>query len=310
MIDRAIAKAQGLRQSGAIAVVDAGGNVVSIARMNDSPVASIRVSRAKAYVSAVQGRPSAGLAATARERPEIFSAFQAILPYEAFPGPGGMPILKGGRVVGGIATGGGIGPYTEIPGVDPARLIVDGQRANAEDLVICTALGIPYQSQHGDRELRETWPRTGSPDSDVPLGRDQARRYADAAIQHASELGVPVGVAVVDEMGRMILVDKMDDAPLVSADMAEAKAMTALKFQRPTSGLTEEFRGRSARMRAIERMGRFTILAMGGGIPLQKDGRCIGAIGVTGSGASVARYGGRRTNDEEIALAAIGEAER
>jgi uncharacterized protein GlcG (DUF336 family) len=98
----------------------------------------------------------------------------------------------------------------------------------------------------------------------------------------------------------------MDDAPLVSADMAEAKAMTALKFQRPTSGLTEEFRGNSARLRAIERMARFTILAMGGGIPLMDNGRCIGAIGVSGSGASVNRLGGRRVNDEQIALAAIG----
>ncbi len=307
MIDRAVAKARELRQAGAIVVADAGGNVVSIARMDDSPVASVHVSRAKAYVAAVQGRPTAALAATARERPEIFSAFQAILPHEPFPGPGGMPILKGGRVVGGIATGGGIGPYTEIPGVDPARLIIDGVQANAEDLVICTALGIPYQSQHGDRALPETWSRGGSPIGEVPLGLAEVRRYADRAIQHAATIGVPVGVAVVDEMGRLILVDKMDDAPLVSADMAEAKAMTALKFQRPTSGLTEEFRGHSARMRAIERMARFTILAMGGGIPLVKDGRCVGAIGVSGSGASVGRYGARRTNDEEIATAAIAD---
>ena len=92
------ALAQRLRDR-AIVVVDAGGNVVSIVRMDDGPVASIAVSRAKAYLAAVQGRPTAAFAANAHERPEIFSAFQAILPRQPFPGAGGMPILKNGRVV-------------------------------------------------------------------------------------------------------------------------------------------------------------------------------------------------------------------
>src|SRR5713226_4403913 len=51
MVDRAVEKARELRQAGAIVIVDAGGNVVSISRMDDSPVSSIQVSRAKAYVA-------------------------------------------------------------------------------------------------------------------------------------------------------------------------------------------------------------------------------------------------------------------
>src|SRR5437660_109228 len=47
-----------LRQAGAIVVVDAGGRVVAISRMDDSPVASVYVSLAKAYLAAVQGRPT------------------------------------------------------------------------------------------------------------------------------------------------------------------------------------------------------------------------------------------------------------
>ena len=136
-------------------------SVVSISRMDDGPAASVHVSRANAYAAAVQGRPTAAFAANARERPEIFYAFQNILPRQPFPGPGGMPIVKGSRVVGGIATGGGIGPYTEIAGLDPSKLRVDGVQANAEDLVICTALGIPYESQHGDRSSTPGHARTG-----------------------------------------------------------------------------------------------------------------------------------------------------
>lgn len=305
MIERGVALARDLRQAGAIVVVDAGGNVVSISRMNDSPVASVHVSRAKAYLAAVQGRPTAALAANARERPEIFSAFQHILPRQPFPGPGGMPILKGGRVVGGIATGGGIGPYTEIEGVDPAKLRVDGVQANAEDLVICTALGIPYHSQHGDRQLRETWSRGGSPVAPVPLGLTEGRDYANRAITRAREAGVPIGVAVVDEVGRLIQVDRMDESPLVSADLAEAKAMTALKFRRATSTLAEEFRGHSARLQAVEKLVRFTILALGGGVPILKEGRQVGAIGVSGSGARVTQEGAGGSMDAEIATAAL-----
>ena len=303
MIDRAVEKARELRQAGAIVIVDAGGNTVTISRMDDAPVSSIQVSRAKAYVAAVQGRPTTAMAATARERPEIFSAFQHILPHQPFPGPGGVPIFKEGRPVGGIATGGGIGPFTEIPGVDPAQLMVGDVQANAEDLVICTALGIPYQSQHGDRALRETWSRSGSPTEPVPLGLAEAKRYADRAMEQAAALGLPIGVAVIDEMGRLIQMDRVDESALVSAEMAEAKAMTALKFRRPSGALTEEFRGGSPRLQAIEKLAGFTILAMGGGLPIVKGGRLVGAIGVSGSGAG--REGPDRVRDEDIASAAL-----
>jgi uncharacterized protein GlcG (DUF336 family) len=299
MIARGVAKAAELRQAGAIVVVDAGGNVVSISRMDDSPVASVAVSRAKAYLAAVQGRPTAGFAANAHDRPEIFAAFQAILRHQPFPGPGGMPILKNGRAVGGIATGAGIGPFTEIPGLDPSALSVDGTTANAEDLVISTALGIPYQSQHGERALRA--PGDGSiPLGPVPLGLADALRYADRVIARAEQAGVRVGVAIVDEVGRLIQTDRMDGSPLVSCEMAEAKALSAAKFQRATSTLTAEFRSHSARLEAIEKIAGFTILAMGGGVPIMKDGRMVGAIGVSGSGAAGAAGG-----DEPIAIAAI-----
>jgi uncharacterized protein GlcG (DUF336 family) len=302
MIARGVALAHELHLMGAIVVVDAGGWVVSASRMDDSPLAAMAVSKAKAYLAAVQGRPTANLAANAHERPEIFAAYQAILPHQPFPGPGGMPIMKNGRAVGGIATGAGIGPFTEILGVDPSKLTANGAPANAEDLVICTALRIPYASQHGDRALRA--PGDGVlPQGPVPLGLETALRYADRAIAKATEAGTCVGVAIVDELGRLIHTDRMDGAALVSCEMAEAKALSAAKFKRPTSALTDEFRSHSARMEAIEKLGGFTILAMAGGVPIMQDGRMIGAIGVSGSGAFGAAGG-----DEPIALAAIEEA--
>jgi uncharacterized protein GlcG (DUF336 family) len=304
MIARGIAKAGELKQAGTIVVVDAGGNTVSISRMDDSPLAAVAVSRAKAYLAAVQGRPTANFAANVRERPEIFAAYQAILPRQPFPGPGGMPIMKQGRCVGGIATGAGIGPFTEVLGLDPGKLMADVKPANAEDLVISAALGAPYRNQHGDRAIRA--PGDGTrPEGAVPLSLADALRYADRVIAKAHAVGVRVGVAVVDEMGRLIQSDRMDGAPLVSCEMAEAKALTAAKFQRPTSTLTEEFRAGSPRLQAVEKLAGFTILAMGGGVPILRDGRMIGAIGVSGSGAFRDREA--TGGDEDLAFAAIDE---
>ncbi len=301
MIGRGVAVAKRLRQAGTIVVTDAGGNAVSISRMDDAPIGSLPVSRAKAYLAAIQGRPTAVFANNAKERPEIYSAFQHILRRQPFPGPGGMPIFKNGRVVGGIATGGGIGPYNEIPGVDRSEHTVDGVLANAEDLVICTALGIPYASQHGERPLRS--PREEMPVGELPLGLEEALHYADRAIAEAAKEGLRIGVAVVDELGRLIQNDRMDGSPLISCELAEAKAMTACKMQRPSGAVAEEFKAPSGRLQAIEKTAGFTLLGVGGGVPIVKGGRMVGAIGVSGSGAM--RAGSEPVRDEDIAKAAI-----
>src|SRR5438067_736034 len=78
IIDRAVAKARELYQAGAFVVMDAGGNVVSISAMEGGLTASVWVSRAKAYVAAVQREPSARRAANWQRNAAGFSAFQRI----------------------------------------------------------------------------------------------------------------------------------------------------------------------------------------------------------------------------------------
>lgn len=304
LIARGLEKAADLHLVGAIAVVDAGGNVVSTSRMDGGSAASVYVARAKAATAAVLGRPTAMLTGGAADSAELAAELGALLPRKLFSESGGMPIWQDGRLVGGIGAGGGIGPYTEIPGVGPEQLMVNGMQVNAEDLVICTALGVPYESQHGDRPLRlDNWP-SGS-EVAVAVSLAEAVRCADRAIAAAGEAGVRIGVAVVDEVGRLIQADRMDGSPLISAELAEAKALTALKFQRATSGLAEEFQARSGRLRAIERIIGTTILAVGGGVPIIRKGRLVGGIGVSGSGAVPGSGAGRR--DEDLARAAAEE---
>ena len=124
----------------------------------------------------------------------------------------------------------------------------------------------------------------------------EARRYADAAIRAAGEQGLRVSVSVVDEGGVLLQLDRMDGALLVSPDVATAKAVTALSFQRPTSALAEIGRGNPDLLSSLQKAAQFAIVAVGGGMPIVRDGTVVGAIGVSGSSSE---------QDEALARAAL-----
>src|SRR5918999_1687426 len=63
----------------------------------------------------------------------------------------------------------------------------------------------------------------------------QAIAYVDRGIARASELGLKLSFVVVDEFGQLVQLERMDGASLMSPDIAEAKALTALNFNAPTS---------------------------------------------------------------------------
>src|SRR5687768_18612019 len=63
---------------------------------------------------------------------------------------------------------------------------------------------------------------------------DEALACNDRGIAKAKELGVQVALVVVDEFGQLVQLDRMDGASLMSPDVAEAKAITALNFKLPT----------------------------------------------------------------------------
>jgi glc operon protein GlcG len=131
------------------------------------------------------------------------------------------------------------------------------------------------------------------------LTLDDARRYADAAIAAARAQDLRVAVAVVDEGGLLLQLDRMDGALLMGPDVALAKAVTALNFQRPTSSVAELARANPDLVRSLQQAVRFSIIAAGGGLPISRDGAVVGAIGVSGATAE---------QDEGLARAALGEA--
>lgn len=296
IIDRAVAKARELSVAGAFVVMDAGGNVVSISVMEGSPTVSVLVSRAKAYVAAVMREPSARRASNWHRNQVGFLAFQRLLRDEIFAGPGAMPIEKEGRVVGSLSTGGGLGPFTEIPGVDPSLLMVGDTPANAEDLVISHALQVPYRNQHPDVE-KLVGRRNLAPPDDLPHTLAVARGIADRALEGARQAAVPVGVAVVDELGQLVQMDRMDGAGISAADLAEATARTALDFHCATSEMERRFT--AEQLAQIREVARYRVVTIPGGMPIVRNGRVVGAVGVSGSG--------RPQTDEAIARQAAAE---
>jgi uncharacterized protein GlcG (DUF336 family) len=286
IVDRALSKARELKLAGAFVILDAGGGLVTLSRVGECAASAVWVARAKAYVSAMQRAPSARAATNWSQRPAIFAAYQQLMQADIFPGPGAMPIRKNGRVVGAISTGGGgVGPWTEIPGVPAEALTADGAAANAEDLVIAFALQIAYENQHPDVTRLVGVPVDERHDG-LPHSLESARAHADRAIETARSKGWKAAVAIVDEVGQLMQMDRMDGAPPMAPDLAEAKAITSLNYGRPTADV-----GKTVsvdRLQEIREIVGFKFLAGGGGVPIVRDGQVVGAVGVHGGGGGEA----------------------
>ncbi len=119
---------------------------------------------------------------------------------------------------------------------------------------------------------------------------DGAKKVAADAVAFAKANNAPGGsIAIVDNGGNLIYLERLDNTFVASADVAIQKARTAAQFKAPSKKLEDAVNnGRNA----LITVGR-TFLQ--GGIPIIYDGQVIGAIGVSGA-ASAAQ-------DEEIAIA-------
>jgi glc operon protein GlcG len=121
----------------------------------------------------------------------------------------------------------------------------------------------------------------------------EAARVAMSACEAAAvENGWRVVIAVVDEGGHAVLVQRLDGAQWSSIDTAVGKARAATAWKRPTRLLEESINnGRTAFLSIYQGMA-----LLQGGVPIEIDGQVIGAIGVSGVKAS---------DDEAIALAGV-----
>lgn len=115
------------------------------------------------------------------------------------------------------------------------------------------------------------------------LSLSLARQGLDASIKHAqNQLRVPVNISIVSPALQLITFASMDDAKLTSIDIAHNKAFTAAGHRAPTSVYDGKRVGPGGPIYGIQHSnnGRFTTIA--GGVPVMVDGKCVGAIGVSG----------------------------
>ena len=107
IIARAHARAGDLGISVTVAVVDAGGLLTALARMDGAPPLSPQVAEAKAVGAVMLHRDGASLADLAKDRPGFFSVADRLTRMPIVPGLGSLLVKKGDAVVGAVGVSGG-----------------------------------------------------------------------------------------------------------------------------------------------------------------------------------------------------------
>ena len=108
------------------------------------------------------------------------------------------------------------------------------------------------------------------------LSLEDAKRVADAAEGEARKNGWNVVIAIVDDGGHLMYLQR-EKVQLGSIEVAIGKAKVALMFRRPTKFWEDTVAG--GRLGYLEMPG---MLPLEGGVPLIHDGEIVGAIGISG----------------------------
>jgi uncharacterized protein GlcG (DUF336 family) len=116
----------------------------------------------------------------------------------------------------------------------------------------------------------------------MPLSCEEALRVVAAAHERAQQTGIRVTVAVVDEGGLLQALARMDGAPPLSPQIAEAKAVGAALWHRDGASLAQVHQDRPAFFNAVAQMVRVPIIPGLGSTLVRREGRVLGAVGVSG----------------------------
>lgn len=109
------------------------------------------------------------------------------------------------------------------------------------------------------------------------LTLEGAKKIAAAAEAKAKADGARVVIAVVDDGGSLLLLERLDDAQVASVTVGIDKARTAAIFRRPSKVFEDQVK--NGRVLALALHGA---VPLQGGVPIMVDGSIIGAIGVSG----------------------------
>lgn len=122
------------------------------------------------------------------------------------------------------------------------------------------------------------------------LQSSDVHRMAAACRAEAEKRKWNVTIAIVDDAGILLYLDRMDGAAATTAEVATLKAKTSAITRRPSKFWEDRIKERPAFMNFPG------VLQIQGALPIMYEGECVGAIGVSGV---------QSHEDEEIARAGI-----
>lgn len=128
---------------------------------------------------------------------------------------------------------------------------------------------------------------------------EAAKKVIEASEAKAAEIGVPMVTVIVDGDGNLKALSRMDGAALLSVDIAQDKAYTAIAFGMATHEWYEFIKNDPPLLHGIVHTPRLIIF--GGGYPIKKGDAIVGGIGVSG---------GHYSQDQECAEAALAAFEK
>jgi glc operon protein GlcG len=124
------------------------------------------------------------------------------------------------------------------------------------------------------------------------LTLEGARRVIAGALAEAKKRTTTGVIAVVDEGGNLIALDRIDNTFAAGATISAGKARTAVLFKRPTKVFEDLIKNGRTPMIALD---DFTPLM--GGYPIVVDGQIVGGVGVSGAASA--------QEDDELAMAGL-----
>lgn len=128
-----------------------------------------------------------------------------------------------------------------------------------------------------------------------PIALGEALVFVERGRKLAAQCGFAMAFAVVEPSGELVAFVRMDGIPYASARLAQQKARTSARFRMTTAEFEERVQnGRAVLLSSDE------VIAIGGGVPIVRNGQIIGAMGVSG---------GTAVQDASIATAAIAPNE-
>lgn len=113
LIDSALRYAEDQRLAMAVAVVDAGGHPIAMAKLDTASIIAAESVLQKARAAAWFNRPTASAVETGLQWPHVYLSFTIAAQGAITLSKGGFPILRDGRMVGAIGAAGGTGAQDE-----------------------------------------------------------------------------------------------------------------------------------------------------------------------------------------------------